>query len=531
MRAAEGTSDEPQTVIAEHDHYDALIVGAGATGSGLARDLAMRGVRCLVIDKGDFASGTTGRFHGLLHSGARYVVRDPVSAVDCIKENRILQRIARDSVESTGGYFCWLRGDPDDYPPAFLEGCQKAGIEVEEVPRDVAAREEPMLNPLTERVFSVPDASIQSFELVAANLRSAVEHGAHVAHYTRLAEVHVEDEMVRWVELEHLPDGERKRCYIGVLASAAGAWSGLVGRLAGIELKMEPGWGVMVIMNQRLSHRVLNRCRAPADGDIIVPVGSVCIAGTTDRTADTYDDYEIAREEVLEVMRASAELVPGLLDQRVLRVFAGARPLYDPGHAGQASRELSRAHTVVDHGSHGVKNMVSIVGGKLTTYRLMAEETADAVCAKLGVDTRSRTAEEELPRPAEHRPLWLGVRFQDNEVERGGRDDDVLCECEMVTRQMVDEFIGDTDAERLDDLLRGLRVGMGPCQATFCALRAGALLQERRPRPGLEALAPVRDFLEERLKGNRPILWGDQARQQRLTEIVYREVLDLEHAT
>jgi glycerol-3-phosphate dehydrogenase len=162
---------------------------------------------------------------------------------------------------------------------------------------------------------------------------------------------------------------------------------------------------------------------------------------------------------------------------------------------------------------------------------LMAEETADAVCAKLGVDTRSRTAEEELPRPAEHRPLWLGVRFQDNEVERGGRDADVLCECEMVTRQMVEEFIGAADAERLDDLLRGLRVGMGPCQATFCALRAGALLQERRPRAGVEALAPVREFLEERLKGNRPILWGDQARQQRLTEIVYREVLDLEHAT
>jgi glycerol-3-phosphate dehydrogenase len=509
--------------------YDVLVVGGGATGAGLARDLAMRGVRPLLVEQSDLAHGTTGHFHGLLHSGARYAVKDAAAADECIVENRIVRRIAAPHVEDTGGLFCWLEGDPEEYPPRFLDACRKAGIEVEEVPVDEARRREPLLSSRLARAFAVPDATIEPWGLVADNAESAVEHGAGIRRYTRLVGLGVERGRVRWADLEDVRSGERERVEVNFLASAAGYWAGRVAALAGVKLKMAPGWGTMVVMNQRLSSCVVNRCRPPGDGDILVPVGPVSILGTTDTTLDT-DSYEVTPEEVRFIVREGAAMIPAAAERRALRVFAGARPLYDPAHGAGGSRTLSRSHTVLDHGPDGVENFVSIVGGKLTTYRLMAEHTADAICARLGVEAPCRTAEEALPEAKEHpRHYSVGDRLTERELKAGGADADLVCECELVTRDMVRDFVDSFSGRpRIDDMLRGLRLGMGPCQGGFCTLRAAGVLERMRP-VGEGALAPVRDFLDERLKGDRPIMWGDQARQFRLNEIIYRDVLALDH--
>jgi glycerol-3-phosphate dehydrogenase len=508
--------------------YDVVVVGGGATGTGLVRDLAMRGLRTLLVEQGDLAHGTTGRFHGLLHSGARYAVRDPHSAVECIHENRILRRVASFCVEDTGGVSCWLERDPEDYPERFEAGCRAAGIDVEEVPAARAIRDEPMLTPRLARAFWVPDATVQPFDLLAANVASAVEHGAGVRRYTRLAAVEVRAGRVAAVELANVHDGTRERVEAGVLVSAAGYWAGRVAALAGVELVMAPGWGTMVIMNQRLTGRVVNRCRLPSDGDLIVPVGPVSILGTTSRTLDT-DDYEVTPEEARGIVAEAAAMVPAAATQRVLRVYAGARPLYDPGQDRSASRQLSRSHTVLDHAQDGVENFISIVGGKLTTYRLMAEQAADVACRRLGVTAPCRTADEPLPpaRGAGH--YTLGERLTAREEGAGGADADLVCECELVAREAVEEVIEAQGRPPLDEMLRLLRLGMGPCQGAFCALRAAGILEQRRPS-GAAALEPLRAFLEERMKGVRPVLWGDQARQFGLNEIIYRDVLDLDHA-
>jgi len=509
--------------------FDVLVVGGGATGAGLVRDLAMRGLRCLLVEQGDLATGTTGHFHGLLHSGARYVVRDPEAAAECIVENRVVRRIAAPSVEDTGGLFCWLEGDPDDYPEQFVAGCRTAGIEVEEIPAADARRREPLLSPRLARAFAVPDATIEPWGLVAGNVESAAGRGAVVRPYTRLVAVGVERGEVRWAELEDVRSHERERVEVGFLANAAGHWAGRVAGLAGVEIAMAPGWGTMVVMNQRLSMCVVNRCRPPGDGDILVPVGLVSILGTTDTTLDT-DEYEITPSEVRSIVTESAAMVPAAAERRVLRVFAGARPLYDPGHDRGESRSLSRSHTVLDHAPDGVENFVSIVGGKLTTYRLMAEHTADAICRKLGVTAPCGTAGEALPEArARARHYTVGERLTARETDAGGADADLVCECELVSRRQVTEFVDAHGRRPIDDLLRALRLGMGPCQGAFCTLRAAGIMEAMRPA-GPAALHPAREFLEERMKGNRPILWGDQARQLRLTELILREVLDLEHA-
>jgi glycerol-3-phosphate dehydrogenase len=230
------------------------------------------------------------------------------------------------------------------------------------------------------------------------------------------------------------------------------------------------------------------------------------------------------------IVGEAVAMMPAVAERRVLRVFAGARPLYDPGHQASASRFLSRSHTVLDHASDGVENFVSIVGGKLTTYRLMAEHTADVICRKLGVSVACRTAVEPLPEArTAPRHYHLGERLTAREERSGGADADLVCECELVDREMVEEFVATHGRTPIDDLLRGTRLGMGPCQGAFCSLRAAGILE--RAEPAVESpLEPLRQFLDERMKGSRPILWGDQARQFRLNEIVYREVLDLDHA-
>src|SRR5437762_14064286 len=104
-----------------------LIVGGGGTGGALAHDLALRGMKVTLVERGELTSGTTGRHHGLLHSGARYAVNDAESAVECIEENRLLRRIAPSSFEENDGLFVALDDEDLDYLPAFVDGCRATG--------------------------------------------------------------------------------------------------------------------------------------------------------------------------------------------------------------------------------------------------------------------------------------------------------------------------------------------------------------------------------------------------------------------
>ena len=94
---------------------DVLVIGGGATGLGIAWDLALRGISVILVEMGDLSSGTSGRYHGLLHSGARYVVSDPETARECMKENAILRRIVSRAIDETGGLFVLAPGDDPSF--------------------------------------------------------------------------------------------------------------------------------------------------------------------------------------------------------------------------------------------------------------------------------------------------------------------------------------------------------------------------------------------------------------------------------
>ena len=517
---------------------EALVIGGGMTGVGVLRDLALRGIRALLVERGDLASGTTGRYHGLLHSGGRYVTKDPVSARDCARENTILRRILPGCIEDTGGLFVVTPWDDPDYAERFVAGCRAHEVPCEEIPVREALRREPRLNPQIGRAFAVPDGAADSFLSVGVNVASAREYGGEALTYHRVRALLREGDRIGGAIVEDRRTGEEWRIEAAITINAAGAWAGGIGALAGVPITIVPGKGTMVALNHRLVNTVLNRCKPPADGDILVPIRTVCVIGTTDRHVDDPDDTSMDAREIAFMLDEGEKLVPGLARSRALRAWAGARPLYKDADAPATDRDLSRDFKLLDHRERdGVDGFISIVGGKYTTYRLMAERTVDLAADRLGVAAPCRTAEEPaVARPSDpatgatNTAFWLGQPLARIEEERGYGE--LLCECELITRDRLVAAIED-GAANLDDVRRAVRLGMGPCQGGFCIYRAAALLHESRegagdPTATAATNLALHDFLEERWRGITPVLWGDQLRQERLDEVIYLGILGVD---
>jgi glycerol-3-phosphate dehydrogenase len=509
---------------------DVLVIGGGATGAGVAWDAALRGLQVVLADRADLCEGTSGRFHGLLHSGGRYVVKDPLAAEECIAENRILRVIASDCIEDTGGLFVTTPFDDPAYADRFAEGCRATGVDCEEVdPADVL-REEPRVNPGISRAFRVPDAGIDAWKTVWSLVRGAHERsGARILPYHAAVAVHRSGDRVTGARLRDVRTGAELEIEAGVTVNATGAWAGKVAELAGIEgVRVLPGRGIMIAMNHRLVNTVVNRCQMPTDGDILVPIRTVSVIGTTDVHTEDPDDHTVAQEEVDAMLEDGERLVPGFRQGRALRVWTGVRPLFQDAKDDLVStRDVTRAHTLLDHTERdGVGGFLTITGGKLTTFRLMAEETVDAVCRQLGQERPCTTAVERLP-GSDGSYYRLGSRLAHREAHL--LDDQLVCECELVTRGKLEEGMRRRGTQNLNDFRRLLRVGMGPCQGGFCIYRATGILHGLDGLSAEQANEALLAFLQERWKGVWPILYGDQLRQARLDDWIFQGLLDVGH--
>jgi glycerol-3-phosphate dehydrogenase len=523
---------------------DVVVVGGGVTGVAVLRDLALRGVHAILVERFDLGTGTSGRWHGLLHSGARYAVRDQESARECIEENTTLRRIAPHTIEDIGGLFVLLPGDDEAYAGQFVEGCRASGIPTEELSAAAAHRREPLLAPDVKLAFAVPDGGIDSWSLLRSMAADAEARGCRVLVRHPMVGVERDGDRITAVRVHDAVAGEDRLIGCQWVVNAAGAWAGEVGRMAGVPITMIAGKGVMVVMASRYVRGVVNACRKPADGDIIVPQHEVAILGTTSEQVPSPDDISVAPADVDRMIDMCAQMVPAIASGRVLRAFAGSRPLYKPeapaggGSGGDGgggdTREVSRTFTVLDHASRdGLDNMFSIVGGKLTTCRQMAEAVVDRLAERMGVTEPCRTATEVLP-GADHGPHRLAEPLA--RVERDQAYGELICECELVTRGQVRQAVADGLTE-LEDLRRKLRLGYGPCQAAFCAWRAAGMLAEAQGAGdgasgdgarGPDPVAGLERFMEERWRGQRSTIWGDQARQALLNHAIYRGIFDLQ---
>ncbi|MGQ9515829.1 MAG: FAD-dependent oxidoreductase [Anaerolineae bacterium] len=378
----------------------AVIIGAGSTGAAVAHDLTLRGYRVTVVERGEVACETTGRNHGLLHSGARYVLNDLPAARECAEDNALMRKLMPGILELNGGLFVALNEEDLSYKEAFLEACAQAGVPAEEIPVHEALRLEPNLNPRILAAVKVQDGVFDPFHFTLTFLATAKHHGARVHTYTEVVDLLWRGRSVSGVKVRDRRDGREYTIGSDLVVNAAGPWAGRIGAMAHVDIAVLPVAGTMVAVGRRWVRRVINRMCPPCDGGIIVPQRRNSVVGTTSWPVENPDYIPIPPEQVEAMLAAGEEFIPGFRSAPLRGISAAARPLLressqlvvaDPG-----ARGITRGFSCFNHAGDGAPGFFSIIGGKTTTSRLMAEVMGDVINEATGITAECRTREVPL---------------------------------------------------------------------------------------------------------------------------------------
>lgn len=374
--------------------YDLLVVGGGITGAGIARDAAMRGLRTALVEARDLGWGTSSRSSRLIHGGLRYLEQGHLALVrEASRERQVLLRIAPHLVRPLAFVFPVHRGDRvplwklaagllvyDLLAP--LRNVRRHRI----LGKRALLAEEPMLR---ERGLvggaRYWDAQCDDARLVVATARSAALHGADVATYTSVIGLERGGGQVRGAVVED-DDGVHGLVRAAVVVNATGPWADELRRLedSGAAPLLRRTRGAHVVVRRaRLGHTSAITLTSPIDGRLmfVLPWGEFSYIGTTDTDEPgPPGDTVAAVSDVHYLLRSANAAFPQahLTEEDVLAAWAGLRALLDSGQA-LAPSAVSREHVI----RRGPGGMLTIAGGKLTTYRAMAAELVDEVGAEL----------------------------------------------------------------------------------------------------------------------------------------------------
>ena len=378
-------------------HGHVVVIGGGGTGAAIIHDLQLRGFQTTLIERGELTSGTTGRHHGQLHSGARYAVGDREIARECMDEVRTLRKIAPQALEMNYGLFVALNEEDIAFSERFIEACHEATIPAKVIPVEQALRMEPNLNPSIKMAVQVPDGTIDAWRLPLHFFATARANGAEIKTFTEVTEIIHHQGLVRGVRVRELATGYEYEIAADMVVSATGAWAEKVAHLAGIHIPVTPGPGTMVAVKKRLNNMVISHLHPAGDGDIIVAQRGLSIIGSTQWKTEDPDTVEVPSSDITYLTSRAAQLMPIFDTVPFHAAWSASRPLAGASTNVEDGRKLSRDFIAIDHGkSDHLTGFISIIGGKATVLRAMGEKTADLVCELFGVQERCRTAEVVL---------------------------------------------------------------------------------------------------------------------------------------
>ncbi len=543
--------------------YDLIVIGGGVTGAGVAHDAALRGLRVLLLERNDFASGTTGTCSGMLHGGLRYLTDDPEVTRESCVESGIIQRLAPHTIFRIP--FMWVipAGKPVGlYASVVARYDELAPLKNSsphvELTREEALQVEPGLTPDISGALTWDEPGISPFVLNVLIAMGAQRAGAELRNHARVTAILREENRVVGVRWQDTINGATESARSRMVVNAAGPWTPFVANLAGIDFRLKPTRGTHLVFDRRITSVAVRAHNGvytlPHENTTLLGLTDIFYSGDPDRVRPT-------PEEVEYLLSGIETVLPAIRQARILRAFCGVRPLID--QSGDDEHRLTRRHQVYDHAQRdGLAGFITVAGGKMVTYRLMAEETVDAVCAALRPDSGQAPGMEPLPPcltretklpggdetpPARELAAEFGMPLYT--VERiisryGSLTPDILeptrsqprlknhvCICEPVTEAEIRWAVRNTHVRTLDDLRRRARMGVGPCQGMGCTRRAAALVADELGQDEAYARWLVDEFLQERWKGRYPVLTGQQVRQEELTRAVYLGVGDYSRRT
>jgi len=360
-----------------------VVIGGGATGCGVARDLVLRGYKTTLVESGNLGSGTSSRSHGMLQSGARYAVTETSFAAECYSERNIISKIFPKAVKLIGGLFISLPNDPEDYPEKFLKGCKIAKIPTKEININEVLKHEKELSKNILRAFHVPDAVIYPTKLFYLLAKEIKAYGGKILTNHQVVSIKKINNTVSSVVVSR--NGVKRNIECDGIINAAGPWSGKVAKLINqnVELQLTRGCGIF-FKNQIVS-QAINRCRIPNNNDIMCPSGKESLWGTTSEVVYDPDTPKTRSDEIQKLLLGAEELFPNIRNYKSFRTWSGVRPLVRPKNIDK-NLPLPRSHLVIDHEEIGLKIFLSVCGGALTTHRLMAEDVVNKLGNKFGIN-------------------------------------------------------------------------------------------------------------------------------------------------
>lgn len=376
---------------------DLLVIGGGIVGAGVARDAAMRGMRTVLVEQNDLAFGTSSRSSRLIHGGLRYLEHGEMHLVfESLRERAVLRRIAPHLVWPLPFVFPVHEGDrirrwqlaAAMWAYDLLSLFRNVSPHKMLGKRALLSREPGLRAAGLQGGARYFDAQCDDARLVVATARSAHEHGATILTYTTVTGLTRDHDRITGAVVRDVRTGREATLRASMVVNATGPWGDQIRRLedprAPRLLRLTKGTHA-VVSRERLGNHEAITFASPLDGRImfILPWGEWSYIGTTDTdTAESPDEVRASSEDVRYLLRSANSRFPNahLSEEDVVATWAGLRPLIEDGALGAGA--VSREHIVID----GPGGMVTVAGGKLTTYRLMAAQVVDHVVKRLNAE-------------------------------------------------------------------------------------------------------------------------------------------------
>ncbi|MCP5463407.1 MAG: glycerol-3-phosphate dehydrogenase/oxidase [Deltaproteobacteria bacterium] len=536
-----------------NSQYDVIIAGGGVNGVGIARDCAC--VVCLVcLSKKRFSAGTSWASSGMIHGGPRYMLGDlDVTRLACL-DSGYIQKIAPHLLFRIPFlYSVYDHKNEGLKRRLYLEAVEAFSAYDRFVPlkwrahtrlsRHEVLKLEPNL-PKDKLLGAVTfdEWGIDVPRLCVANVLDAVQNGAHALNHTIITKVNCENNQFQSVALKDQITGETKTVSGKILINATGPWSPEFAKLMGVNIKLRGGKGVHLVFDRRLFNMAIVSQAIDGREIFVMPYENTSIIGTTD---DDYfgdlDDQRTTDDEIAYLIEGIAQVFPDIQKAKMIHSYSGVRPtIYD---RDCYEDDLSREHETLDHEKRdGKKGMISLIGGKLASYRIMAEEVTDLICKKLNHQTACSTHTKFLP-GGESLPdaVELAKEFQVNafavsrliyrhgslaeqilqQTQSQPELKNIICGCEPVTLAEI-KYVKDKELVRtLSDIKRRTRLSWGPCQGTNCSIAAAGVFSDLMDLDAQETESAHFDFLSEWWPNRAAVINGEQLKQEELFQALH----------
>ncbi|MFW9788375.1 MAG: FAD-dependent oxidoreductase [Candidatus Thorarchaeota archaeon] len=530
--------------------FDVVVIGGGSTGTAVARDCAMRGLKTLLLERDDIASATVGTCAGMISSGLKYRGEPDIMKI-CSSEVVFLRRIARHIIMKNPIIApildLSLAASDGDYIDAYSENADERDVpEMVFITPEATLALEPMVHPDVIAGVYYEEFFIDPFRLCLLQALDAKNHGAEVKTYCEVIGFEKSDNEIQSVLYYNRITGQSEKASTKLVVNASGPWAHKIARRSGAELNLRLNKGAHIILDRRVVNVGVTAKAVDGRWIYLFPHENSSLLGTT--ALDTWEDPDtiVASFDEIEYLFQSIEsVIPSIREARVIRTMVGVRPLVPDWNVPED--KVTRGYQVIDHEN----GMISFTGGKLVLCRHMAETVTDLVAKKLGVKSKSTTHEQPLPGndkdiDIESLSIEYGVSLHALERLRARRGTELvkilemtkdnpewrttICTCEPVLEAEIRYAIREEFPQTLNDLRRRVRLGTGPCQGTFCTYKAASILAEELDLQGDDFLVDILDFRAERWKGIRPSMRGEQLAQEELAQGMYACVANLDQS-